>query len=279
MKRFTVVILIVVGSLRVMAQRLDGCPTAETPTSTISMLSQDALEGVLKQLGVGATVNELAAGLDSTRPDARSLSALKLAETANGDSLARLMRAWLAEQDDCTRWIMQHALKMVVSNLSFDPGLHPGGQQWVKPFLSCTPPADPPVTLRLEEVSNPGPGGPTIQVVARNETQKTIPFVKAWSPQALLSATVLGPSGGHAEIPVGLEAMYRPLRSTDGVYTIHGRIFVPLPPRENVSLWTWRVGDDFNMSEPGTYRVSLGGGLAYLDTTVCSNTVEIKIGN
>jgi hypothetical protein len=203
---------------------------------------------------------------------------LKLAETADGGSLAMLMRTWLAEQDECTKWIMYHAVTVVVRSLSFDPGLHPGGQLWVKPFLPCKSPADPHVTLRLEEASEPGPSGPAIQVVARNETQETIPFVKAWSPQVLLSAAVRGPSGEKAEIPASVEAMYRPLRSTDGVLTIHGRIFVPLPPGKDVSLWTWNVGDDFNMSEPGTYRVSLGGRMAYLATTVCSNTMEVTVG-
>jgi hypothetical protein len=71
--------------------------------------------------------------------------------------------------------------------------------------------------------------------------------------------------------------MYRPLRSTDGAFTAHGPMFVPLPPGEDVSLWTWTVGDDFNMSEPGTYRVSLGGRFAYLKTTVCSNTLEVNV--
>jgi hypothetical protein len=63
------------------------------------------------------------------------------------------------------------------------------------------------------------------------------------------------------------------------VFTVHGLIFVPLPPHENVSLWTWKVGDDFSMSEPGTYKVSLGGNIAYLGTTVCSNIVDVNVGN
>jgi hypothetical protein len=76
-----------------------------------------------------------------------------------------------------------------------------------------------------------------------------------------------------------LGPMYRPPRSTGGLFTTHGRIFVPLPSFEDVSLCTWRVGDDFNMSEPGTYRVSLGGNRACLGATVCSNTAEVKIGS
>jgi hypothetical protein len=33
------------------------------------------------------------------------------------------------------------------------------------------------------------------------------------------------------------------------------------------------------MSVPGAYHVSMGGRIAYLDTTVCSNTAEVKVGN
>jgi hypothetical protein len=279
MNRYIFMMLLVVLPLRVLAQRLDGCPTPEMPATAINMPSHDALEGVLKQLGVGLTAADLAAGLDNPRPDTRSLSALRLAETANGPNLALLMKTWLAEQDDCSKWIMYHAVTMVVRSLSYDPALHPSGQLWVKPFQPCKPLADPLVTLRLEDVSGPSFNGPTIRVVGRNQTPETIPFVGGWSPQELLSATVLSPSGEHAEIPVRLEAMYRPLRSTDGVLTTHGRVFVPLSPHEEHSLWNWKVGDDFDMSSPGAYRISLGGRMAYLGTTVCSNTLEVNVGN
>jgi formylglycine-generating enzyme required for sulfatase activity len=125
--------LLIAGSLPIAAQRLDGCST-----SAALNLSHDVVENGLRQFGVGPTVSELSAGLDSPAPDLRSLSALKLAETANGDTLAMLMRTWLAEQDDCTKWIMNHAVTMVVRALSFDPAQHPGGQLWVKPFLPCS---------------------------------------------------------------------------------------------------------------------------------------------
>ena len=277
MTRCTIVMLLFVAPLRVLAQRVDGCPAPGTPTPAL-ILSHDVVEEGLKQLGVGPTVSELVAGLGDPRPDARSFSALKLADTANGDTLALLMKAWLAEQDDCTKRIMDHAVTVVLRSLSHDPAQHPGGQLWVKPFLPCTASAVPRVTLRLEEVSRPGSSVPAIRVVARNETKETIPFVGSWSLQELFSATVLGPSGERAEIPAALEWAYRPPRSTDGLLTIHGLVFAPLPPGEDVSLRTWNVGDDFDMSKPGTYRVSLGGRFAYLDTTVCSNTLEVNVG-
>ena len=52
-----------------------------------------------------------------------------------------------------------------------------------------------------------------------------------------------------------------------------------LPPGKDVHFWTWNIGEDFDLSEPGIYHVSLGGRLAYLDTTVCSNMAEVKVGN
>jgi hypothetical protein len=53
-------------------------------------------------------------------------------------------------------------------------------------------------------------------------------------------------------------------------------VFQPLAPYEDVS-WIWRIGDDFDMSVPGTYRVSFGGRIGYLDTTVCSNTLWLTV--
>jgi hypothetical protein len=67
--------------------------------------------------------------------------------------------------------------------------------------------------------------------------------------------------------------MYKP----GGVLLENGSIFVALPPNENVRIWTWSVGDDFDMSAPGTYRVSLGGRIGYLNTTACSNTALVTV--
>ncbi|MGA3261107.1 MAG: hypothetical protein ABSE35_19660 [Bryobacteraceae bacterium] len=51
---------------------------------------------------------------------------------------------------------------------------------------------------------------------------------------------------------------------------------VPLLPNEEISSM-WKVGEDFDMSAPGVYRVSLGGPLEYLNTTVCSNTIDVTV--
>src|SRR5580704_14415728 len=109
MNRYTCMMLLVLGPLRVMAQRLDGCPAPGMPPSTLYMLSGGALGEGLRQLAVGSGFYELIAGLNDPRPDARSLSALKLAETANRDTLSTLMKAWLAEQDEWTERLMRHA--------------------------------------------------------------------------------------------------------------------------------------------------------------------------
>jgi hypothetical protein len=53
-------------------------------------------------------------------------------------------------------------------------------------------------------------------------------------------------------------------------------MFIPLPPQKDVT-WDWRVGQDFDMSAPGIYSVSLGAKLDYLDAAVCSNTAYVTV--
>jgi hypothetical protein len=43
------------------------------------------------------------------------------------------------------------------------------------------------------------------------------------------------------------------------------------------SIFTWHLDEDFDLSAPGTYKVSLGGSFPYLNTTVCSNVAEVTV--
>jgi hypothetical protein len=72
--------------------------------------------------------------------------------------------------------------------------------------------------------------------------------------------------------------MYEPVKpgNLSGLISGFGPVFQPIPPQEEVS-WIWRIGDDFEMSVPGTYLVSFGGRIDYLDTTVCSNTLWLTV--
>jgi hypothetical protein len=95
----------------------------------------------------------------------------------------------------------------------------------------------------------------------------------------MFSVAVLDPSGGHARIAKDRENLYRPAIQLPSL-TAFGRsgpIQPVLGPHEETS-WEWPVWQDFDVSEPGVYRIRLGGKLDYIDTTVCSNTLEITVG-
>jgi hypothetical protein len=269
--------LLAVSSFSVHAQRLDGCPAVWTPLSGVTAPPGEAVDRGLRDSGVGLTRDRLTAALGDPRADVRSLAALKFVGTAKRADLAPLMQAWVGENDPCTKGIMEMVLSVSVGELSYDTSQHPGGQPWITPFQACAASEPPTVTLAVEQATVLGSASPTVRISARNQTQQTVPFVGARSPQQLFSVTVLGPDGAPAKIAKGQEWMYEPVRSVAGL-SGHGPTWVPLPPLEDVSIWTWRIGDDFDMSAPGTYRVSLGGRVGYLGTTVCSNTALVTVG-
>jgi hypothetical protein len=256
-------------SAPILAQRLDGCPAQASPSWFSAVPSREAVDRGLQGYGVGATRDALTLALRDPQADVRSLAALKLRDTAKAAGVDPLLKAWLLEEDDCTKGLMEMALSTLVGGLAEQ---HPNGQYWVTPFQECTAPERPLVTLIIEQVSGPGVTGPTVRVSARNQTPETLPFVKA-PPQQLYSASVLGPTGANANIAESRRSMYKP----GGVLFQNGPMFVALPPHEDVPVWTWSVGDDFDMSAPGTYRVSLGGRIDYLNTTVCSNTALVTV--
>jgi hypothetical protein len=256
---------------------LDGCPAVWTPFSGVTP-SGKAPDRGLQESGIALVRDALTIALRDPRADVRSLAAGKLAEAGNRADLAPLMQAWAEEKDPCTKFVMSGILAVFVGGLSFDASQHPGGQPWITPFQACTAPERPLVTLRIEQGTVPGSASPTVRISARNQTQQTVPFVGARSPEQLFSVTVLGPDGAPAKVAKGLEWNNEPIRSVAGL-SGHGPTWVPIPPQEEVSIWTWSIGDDFDMSAPGTYRVSMGGRIGYLDTTVCSNTAEVTVGN
>jgi hypothetical protein len=123
-------------------------------------------------------------------------------------------------------------------------------------------------------VTSPSGAGPAVRIVLRNHTAQVIPFLRD-PPASLFSVTVLDPTGAHAKIAKGEEWKFGPL---DRTIFGHGPVWLPLPPEEDVVLWTWRVAEDFDMSMPGSYRVSMGGTFAFLDTAMCSNTANVIVG-
>jgi hypothetical protein len=271
------IILLAAGSLPVAAQRLDGCPEHETPVMFISAVSGETLDRGLRDAGYTLTRDALAIALGDPRAEVRSLAALKLGRDGKKANLASMMQAWLAERDTCTEAMMHLGLSTLVSLLARDAELHPGGQWRVTPFQACTASQPPLVSLAIEQVTDPLHAGPAVRITARNETAETLAFAKTATPTELFSVTVLGPTGAPTKVPEGQERLYQPIGRDLGLaFHDHSPMFVPLPPQEDVS-WIWRIGDDFDMSAPGTYRVSFGGRIAYLDTTACSNTASVIV--
>ncbi len=215
--------------------------------------------------------------LGDLRADVRSVAALKLAqEVGSGADFAPIFQAWQAENDTCTKVGMSVALSGLVSGI--DPKQHPGGQPRVTPFQPCAPSDHSLAYLTIEQATDAKVPGPTIRISVRNQTSQTLAFVKFGSPTELFSVTVMGPTGDRVKVTRGQEWMYEPVKIGNLSALIHrfGPSFQPIPPQEEVS-WIWKIGDDFDMSVPGTYLVSFGGRIGYLDTTVCSNTLWLMV--
>jgi len=271
------VMLLLAGVFPARAQRLDGCPERYDPVSSVATPSGITLDQGLRSAGFDLTRGVLTIALRDPRPDVRSLAALKLSLGGTKIDASQLLQAWLVEKDACTKVLMRVSLSNIVGDLAWDPAQHPGGQQWIAPFETCTVPPSPLVTLGVEQETKYLNPTPTVRITARNETPLPVLFAWAREPGMLFSVTVTDPTGAPAKISKQIEWKYQPVHDLSGT-SGHTPFGVMLMPQE-APTWVWRVGDDFDMSAPGIYHVSLGGRLGYLDTTVCSNTAEVKVGN
>jgi hypothetical protein len=246
-------VLIAAGSVPLVAQRFDGCGSSQSP-------STETRDRGLRDAGYSLTRDSLVSALSDRRPDVRSVAAQKLAEIGARSAFAPIMQASITEEDGCTVGAMNGVLTRLMRGIAWDTKLHPGGQYRVTPFQACTQSDRPIISLSIEQTTDPYFSGPAVRISFRNQTPQTLAFVKTLSPMDLFSATVLSPTGEHAKVTSGKEWMYEPLVHSD---TFHHSdsfrlAFQPLPPNEDVS-WIWRIGDDFDMSVPGMYRVSFGG--------------------
>jgi hypothetical protein len=116
------------------------------------------------------------------------------------------------------------------------------------------------------------------------------PVVRPWRWEApsgtraafakeLFSVSVFGPSGAPSKTK-GKDFMFDETPAPPFRLASRGTASIlSLPPGKDVHFGTWNIGEDFDLSAPGIYHVSLGGRLAYLGTTVCSNIAEIRVGN
>jgi hypothetical protein len=220
----------------------------------------------------------MVAAFRDQRANVRLFAALELPEIGRKEDLEPALQAWLTEEDPCAKATMNLALTMFVSDLTVDATQHPGGQPNVALAQVCSASIPTLVSLTAQQVSEPGSRGPVLRITARNHTSKALAFVWAPSPAEIFSVTVLDPNGRLAKVAHGREWLY--VSKGPGVESLLGEShtgFVPLPPQDDVVLSTWRIGEDFDMSNPGTYTVSFGGRISYLDTTVCSNATTVTV--
>jgi hypothetical protein len=269
--------LAALGSVPALAQRLDGCPEEQTGRTIFSLPSSGAIDREVRNSGVGTTREALTAALVSPRPDLRSLAALKLGGAGKMADLEPLMQASRAEKDPCAQIAFASALGSMAAALVHDPAQHPGRKPWIAPFKPCEP-VEPPLTqLTLTQGSTTNFGTPTVEISVRNLRSETLPFIVA-VPQELFSVSVFDVTGKPVKTK-GKDYMFDQTDTPLSLAFNSTASLLFLPPGKDIHFWTWNIGDDFDLSEPGIYHVSLGGAIAYLGTTVCSNTVEIKVGN
>ncbi len=267
-RSYATILLLAIAESVGAAQRPDGCPVGDEPLFSLSSVSREAADRSLKDAGVALTVEALTFALGDARAYVRSLAAARLAGSGAGASgISSLLQAWVTEKDMCTKFLMTGALGSLLRSRAEDPKQRPGGQEWITPFQQCSASEHSPVTLLMQ---NAAKTGTTVEVYARNNSEQILPFLGA-APQRLFSATVFGPGGAPAKIAKGREEMYKPLLMTSAP------VLIVLQPHEDTHLWTWDVGADFDLSAPGTYRVSLGGRIGFLDATLCSNAVDVIV--
>jgi len=275
-----VVLAIAIACLPCAAQRVDGC---SADGHHISFLSDEEQGRALLGAGHPLSKSSLISTLGDSSPSMRSLAALKLASFGEKGDIAVLMRVWSAEADSCSKFQVGEALRTLLLRHWV---VKPEPTQRIVPFEACAPSSPAIISLRLEQMTPETwwtYQGPTVRMTVRNLTSETLPFLRG-SFAELFSATVLDPHARQAEIPAAQACYYKkcdpksdPTVVESGSAGFGPAFFQPLPPRDDDNSWIWYVGQDFDMSAPGIYSVSLGAKLDYLDTTVCSNTAFVTV--
>jgi len=273
---YAAAVLLATAAITARAQRLDGC--VEGPTKgVVAAPSDETRDRALQDAGYALKTDSLLSALRDQRADVRSLAAVRLAKDPQVGVLPSLVEALSAERDPCTKAGMARAVA-ALERASSRGKEGNGRQPRPTPFQRCAPSEPQLVALTLAQSHKPTTGetAPLVHVSVRNLMDRPVPFLKLVSPVDTFSATVLAPTGGHAAIPQAKEYLYHPL-PPNVLIGRSGPIEPILGPHEETS-WEWRVDEDFDMSTPGKYLVSLGGRIEYLGTTACSNTIEVKIG-
>lgn len=258
-------VLCALCSLSLRAQSSNAC-AAETASPSTAMRE---ILGGRPPAALGQ--DELLTALGDPRPEVRLLAAQMLSQSGDKSAVGPLTDAWNNETGPCAKAALEQRISFLVGRLSLDPSEHTDGRKWIAPFQSCSASGSQPVKLTVEPEAGPSP---VVRLVARNLTPATV-FLAQAPPQELYSVSVFDPSGAPARIAAGREAMYRPAPTSK--VPVASPATIALAPQQEVTVWTWRVGEDFDMSAHGTYTVQLGGRIDYLDTTVCSNIAAFSV--
>ena len=279
-RAWTAIIIVAAALPQAEAERLDGCtpPTSEGTLAHVRVVSSETGALALRGAGYTPTKEALASALTDPRPEVRSPAAQQLVAGWQIEVLDMVLQAWLSETDTCTKAVMKFAANELADYLASDISQLPAGQLLVKPFQACTQSGTPVIALRLDDVSSSW-GRTMVLVSVRNLTPQPLAFVGTRSPEELFSVTVLDPAGAHAKIPESQQSLYDPPAARPGPrggLVGNGPMLLPLMPQEKFS-WTWNVSNDFDMSAPGIYRVSMGARIPYLNTTVCSNVADVGV--
>ena len=136
------------------AQRLDGCPERPDPFAGTIVPGIEGVDRGLQYSGVALTREPLLTALADSRPEVRSLAGVKLGKIGQKADIAPLVRAWVAEEDKCSKTILSFALGRLLRRFASDASQHPGFQPSVTPFQACTASEPALVSLRVEQTKN-----------------------------------------------------------------------------------------------------------------------------
>jgi len=216
-------------------------------------------------------------GLTSPEPTVRALAADKLASIGDREAVPPLAKAWELEGDPCVKTYLTSALEELVGR-NWTEGKAIGRLGTPLSTLAaadCVPSSPALISIQLQQV--PIWDG-ALWVWYRNLTQSPIPFIVIPGPSKLFELRVIGPDGKPAKIQPNKECTFKNCPSAPGHVDIGsgGMMVEELQPLKDFEEY-WMVGQDFDMSAPGTYQVSLGAKLKYLNTTVCSNVATVTV--
>jgi hypothetical protein len=263
---------------------LDTTVCSDTLEVKVYAVTNAPFDKVLSEARAFAFIKEaMIAALNDPRPWLRLAAAEKLASEAETDAIPALVEGlppeWdrtknLVLWDVATRQKLNLALMDLGSAWLLRDRQARGGQIRPTPSQQCAPPASPILSLALGQSPTAAGHEPVIHVSARNLTERPVAFFKEKSPADMFSVTVIDPRGGQARILRAKDYLYHP--NPPATVASSRPSEAVLPPNAETS-WDWRMGEDFDMSAPGVYRVSLGARLGYLNTAVCSNTLEVNV--